>query len=159
MTDVSNIIILDHFTKAKRNSCDEKPDPLYHHCESSMIQVNPVIAQGIWEYCREFRLPDSVLATSAEFVDTYNLVCNRQADKKVDDLDNLSRVFDKTLLRELDRELRKLLIVLLMRSMHSSIRGNVDQRKHLNFTFAPTECEYFLLVIFLVCYNVSAFSL
>jgi hypothetical protein len=42
----------------------------------------------------------------------------------------------------LDRELRKLLIVLRMRSMHS-IRGNVDQRKHLNFTFAPTECEYF----------------
>ena len=108
-----------------------------------MIQDNPVIAQGIWKYCREFRLPDSVLATSAEFVDTYNLVCNRQTDKKVDDLENLSRVFDKTLLRELDRELRKLLIVLLMRSMHSSIRGNVDQRKHLNFTFAPTECEYF----------------
>jgi hypothetical protein len=158
MTDVSNIIILDHCTKAKRNP-SEKPDPLHHLHKSSMIQVNPVIAQGIWKYCRIFRLPDSVLATSAEFVDTYNLVCNRQTDKKVDDLDNLSQVFDKTMLRELDRELRKLLIVLLMRSMHSSIRGNVDQRKHLNFTFAPTECEYFFLVIFLVCYNISAFSL
>jgi hypothetical protein len=108
-----------------------------------MSQVNPVIAQGIWEYCRPFSLPDSVRATSAEFVHTYNFVCNRQADKKVDDPDNLSRVFDKTMLRELDRELRKLLIVLHMRSMHSSIRGNADQKKHLNFTFAPTECEYF----------------
>ena len=142
MTDVSSVVIPDHCTKAKRNSC-EKPDPLHHFCVSSMIQVNPLIAQDVWKYCRPFRLPDSVLAaTSAELVDTINLVCNRQADAKVYDLDDLSRVFDKTMLRKLDRELRKLLIVLRMRSMHS-IRGNVDQSKHLNFTFAPTECEYF----------------
>ena len=141
MTDVSNIIILDHCTKAKRNP-SEKPDPLHHLHKSSMSQDNPVIAQGIWKR-RPFSLPDSVLATSAEVVHTYNHVCNREPDAKVNDPDNLSQVSDKTVLRELGRELRKLLIVLLMRSMHSSIRGNVDQRKHLNFTFAPTECEYF----------------
>ena len=105
-----------------------------------MSQTNPLIAQVIWEYCRPFRLPDSVLATqSAELVDTYNLVCNRQADAKVYDLDNLPEVFDVTML---SNELRKLLVVLRMRSMHS-IRGNEDQRKHLNFTFAPTERKYF----------------
>lgn len=138
--DVSKMVILDHCTKAKKNSY-EIPDPLYHHHVSSMSQANPLIAQSIWQNCREFRLPDSALATqSAEFVDTYNLVCNRQADAKVYDVDNLPRVFDVTMLRD---ELRMLLVVLRMRSVHSSIRGNVDQRKHINFTFAPTECEYF----------------
>ena len=139
--DVSMMVILDHCTKAKKNSPCEIPDRLYHHHVSSMSQANPLIAQDIWENCRPFRLPDSVLATqSAELVDTYNLVCNRQADAEVYyDLDNLPREFDVTMLRD---ELRKLLVVLRMRSMHS-IRGNADQRKHLNFTFAPTEREYF----------------
>lgn len=155
--DVSKMVILDHCTKAKKNP-NEIPDRLYHHHVSSMSQVNPLIAQSIWEYCRIFRLPDSVLATqSSELVDTYNLVCNRQADAKVYDLDDIiPQVFDVTMLRD---ELRKLLVVLHMRSMQSSIRGNVDQRKHLNFTFAPTECEYFSSGYLMIINHVSAFSL
>lgn len=79
----TNVIVLEHCTKAKRNG-DTIPDRLYHHQLNSTRQVNPLIAPSIWENCRPSDSRSSGAnhgataddASRLDWMDTYNLVCN-----------------------------------------------------------------------------------
>ena len=66
----SNVVVLEHCTKAKRSG-DTIPDRLYHRYINSIRQVNPLIVPYLWE-----TRASSKDNTSFEFQDTYNLVCN-----------------------------------------------------------------------------------
>ena len=141
-----NVVVPDHCTKAKRNSNDI-PDRLYHHRLTSIRQVNPLVAPHIWESCRPFRLTDAALARgpSMEFTDTYNLVCNSEPNAKILDWSAMAAAsaplaFGPIPLAAL-HELQRHYITLRM-------HGAGDNRKHLDFTYEPKDCEFQAALIF-----------
>ena len=154
-----NIVVLEHCTKAKRNG-DTIPDPLYHRYVNSIRQVNALVPQYLWEDRRAAASSSSATANDTtkdqiEFQDTYNLVCNSGPAVHVfpKSVGSSIRPVQQPSLRARARgggnsysdivnknnppklvmeELHKLSIVILMRTDDT----------HLDFVYAPTDCEY-----------------
>lgn len=154
--DESNVIVLEHCTKAKRNGLTI-PDRLYHHQLNSSRQSNPLIASYIWENCRPSRSSDE----SLDWMDTYNLVCNagtqgntaknaypKSGKRRTGNGPRYSDVVNRNNPPKVVvlGELQKLCIVMKMRDMDDT---------HLDFTYAPVDCElqFRLVSLSMIMYN------
>jgi hypothetical protein len=86
-------------------------------------------------------------ATSMEFKDTYNLVCNSEPDARILDWSSSAMMaavaaHDGGIPRTELLELQRHCIALRM-------HGDGDNEKHLDFTYEPKDCEFQLGLLLL----------
>ena len=139
-----NVVLVDHCTKAKRDSSD-KPDRLFHHRLASDRQENIVVPQYIWED-RDFRLTESAVEPlSMEFKDTYNFVLNSKPGTKILEclatMAPVPHLCNNSIPQAMLCEFQRYSIVMMM-------RAGENGKKHLDFTYEPRDCVSFRIALF-----------